>query len=87
MSASTLAPVSGMADAIFCGDFIVGPNDRNGTPSFFNATASLFAWIARSLARNFQGQPRFLPRMLFGARTTRPLLGLIWPEDGCASIA
>jgi hypothetical protein len=41
MSASTLAPVSGMADAIFCGDVIVGPNGRNGAPSFFNATASL----------------------------------------------
>jgi len=25
--------------------------------------------------------------VLFGARTTRPLPGLIWPKDGCASIA
>jgi len=25
--------------------------------------------------------------MLFDARTTRPLHGLIWPKDGCASIA
>src|SRR3984957_3822699 len=25
--------------------------------------------------------------MLFGARTTRPLTGLIWPKGGCASIA
>jgi hypothetical protein len=25
--------------------------------------------------------------MLFGARTTRPLHGLIWPKDGCVSIA
>jgi hypothetical protein len=31
--------------------------------------------------------PRLLPRMLFDARTTRPLNGLIWPKDGCASIA
>ncbi len=31
--------------------------------------------------------PTLLPRVLFGARTTRPLNGLIWPKDGYASIA
>jgi hypothetical protein len=29
-----------------------------------------------------QRPPPLLPRALFGARTTRPLIGLIWPKDG-----
>jgi hypothetical protein len=47
----------------------------------------LFAWTAGSLAQDLQGQPGLLLRMLFDVRTTRPLNGLIWPKDGCASIA
>jgi hypothetical protein len=35
-----------------------------------------FAWGAGSLAQDLLGQPRLLPRMLFGA-DPRPLLGLI----------
>ena len=46
-----------------------------------------FAWKAGPLVRDVRRPPRLLPRMLFGARTTRPLHGLIWPKDGFASIA
>ena len=46
-----------------------------------------FAWKAEPLVRDIRRPPRLLPRMLFGVRTTRPLHGLIWPKDGCASIA
>jgi hypothetical protein len=47
---------------------------------------SLFAWPAGSLAQAPFGQPRLLPRMLFRRGPTASLW-LIWPEDGCASIA
>jgi hypothetical protein len=46
-----------------------------------------FAWNAGPLVRGARCWPRLLARMLFDARTTRPLNGLIWPKDGCASIA
>ena len=46
----------------------------------------LFAWRAGPLVQDLLGQPRLLPRMLFGA-THAASPWLIWPEDGCASIA
>jgi hypothetical protein len=48
---------------------------------------SSFGRNARHLASHTRGSPPIRPRPLFGARTTRPLVGLIWPKDGCASIA
>ena len=46
-----------------------------------------FAWKAGPLARGARRPPRLLLRMPFGARTTWPLHGLIWPKAGFASIA
>ena len=46
-----------------------------------------FAWKSGPLVRSVLRPPPLLARMLFGVRTTRPLHGLIWPKDGCASIA
>jgi hypothetical protein len=45
---------------------------------------------ARSAGRFTRGvcdPPNLLPRTFFGARPTWPLIGFIWPKDGCASIA
>ena len=56
-------------------------------PSFFSLWFLSFAWNAGPLVQGHRRPPRLLPRMLFGARTTRPLHGLIWPKGGCASIA
>ena len=46
----------------------------------------LLDWCAGSLVQDLLGQPRLLPRMLFGRGPTASLW-LIWPEDGFASIA
>ena len=48
----------------------------------------IIAWKAGTIVQDVRRPPRLLLlRMLFDARTTRPLHGLIWPKDGCASIA
>jgi hypothetical protein len=47
----------------------------------------LCAWNAVLLVQVNRCPPPLLPRVLLGARTTRPLIGLIWPKAGCASIA
>ncbi|WP_051335590.1 hypothetical protein [Methylocapsa acidiphila] len=56
------------------------------TSSFRNAKVSFSSHGKPGLLLN-RRPPRLLPRMLFGARTTRPLHGLIWPKTGYASIA
>jgi hypothetical protein len=46
----------------------------------------LFAWLAGSLAQDLLGQPRLRPEDAVQRGPTASLW-LIWPEDGCASIA
>jgi hypothetical protein len=46
-----------------------------------------FTRYAAHLVSRTRRPPHLLQRALFGARATRPLPGLIWPKDGCASIA
>jgi hypothetical protein len=47
----------------------------------------LCAWNAVLLVQVTRRPPTLLSRVLMGARTARPLNGLIWPKDGCALIA
>ena len=66
----------GIADAMALGKAVL----------FLRYGFSLFAWSAGSLAQDLLGQPRLLPEdAVRRGPTASPWL--IWPEDGCASIA
>jgi hypothetical protein len=56
-------------------------------PSFFYATAAVSPPVMPVLLRRTLQVGHDFSRGCCSARDPRPLSGLIWPEDGCASIA